>query len=208
MSTAVIYKITNEVNGNSYVGVTTNFYNRMKSHKTCGNYRLKAGIKKYGWESFSKVILLKASDKYCYSLEDSIIGLYGGEYNIAKGGEGRRKGDVEGVDNPAAKLSESSVLDIRRAYSLGGTNYPELAAKYGVCKSSIGDIVTGNTWRHLGGPTSTGNTDSTRVKLTRKDVEDIRYAHRGGGLTYPQIAEIYHVDRSTVGDIIRGKTWQ
>jgi len=208
VSTAVVYKITNTINNKSYVGVTTNFYNRMKSHKSCGNIRLKKDIKKYGWHSFDKRILLKSTEDYCYEIEDTLIQYYNCEYNIATGGEGRRKGDVAGSKNPSAKLSEDVVEEIREAYSTGNTNYTKLAIEYGVSKSSIGNIVTGHTWKDAGGPISTSNIDTSRIKLTRKDAEDIRYAYKGGGITYPQIAEIYQVDRTTIGDIIRGKTWQ
>lgn len=207
MSIAVIYKITNKINNRSYVGVTTNFYNRMKSHKSCANYKLKRDIKTHTWENFDKKIILKSTEEYCYSIEDAVINLYKCEYNIATGGEGRRKGDVEGSKNPAAKLKESEVLEIRDLYSTGEFNYKSLAIKYTVSKSSIANIVTGRTWKHIGGPTSTNNIDKSRIKLTVKDAEDIRYAYKDGGITYPQIAEIYQIDRTTVCDIIRGKTW-
>jgi hypothetical protein len=62
--------------------------------------------------------------------------------------------DVLGKDNSgerhyAAKLTESSVKEIRRIYSLGGISYAELGRKFGVCGSSIRDIIIRKNWKHI-----------------------------------------------------------
>lgn len=43
-------------------------------------------------------------------------------------------------------------------------------------------------------------------KLTRSDVDQIK-SMRAAGMTQRQIAQIHGVSRSTVGDIMRGKSW-
>lgn len=50
------------------------------------------------------------------------------------------------------KLTATQVAEMRVEYSLGGTSQPKLAAKYGVCKSTIMYALIGKTWNHVKGP--------------------------------------------------------
>ena len=52
----------------------------------------------------------------------------------------------------AAKLTETQVVEMRVEYARGGTSQPKLAAKYGVCKSTIMYALMGTTWNHVKGP--------------------------------------------------------
>lgn len=54
-----------------------------------------------------------------------------------------------GERNGRARLTDASVIEIRRLYRAGGVTIPQLAARYGVCKSTVGYAVNGVTWRHL-----------------------------------------------------------
>lgn len=56
-----------------------------------------------------------------------------------------------GERNPNAKLTESQVIDIRRAHASGEASYRELARQHGVTVGMIGHIVRGIAWKHLGG---------------------------------------------------------
>jgi hypothetical protein len=51
-----------------------------------------------------------------------------------------------------AKLTSAEVIEIRARYALGGVMQKDLAAEFGVAKSTIGRIVRGVDWRHLEGP--------------------------------------------------------
>ena len=53
-----------------------------------------------------------------------------------------------GSAHPAAKLTESDVLAIRRE-ARGGTSHAALAARFGVSASHVGDIVAERAWQHL-----------------------------------------------------------
>lgn len=46
-----------------------------------------------------------------------------------------------------AKLTAAEVAAIRQEYALGNTTYHKLAAKYGVGKSQIGNILQGKVWK-------------------------------------------------------------
>ena len=47
-----IYKITNTVTGDFYIGQTINFHNRIRCHKNNPPPKMREDIKKYGWDAF------------------------------------------------------------------------------------------------------------------------------------------------------------
>lgn len=66
--------------------------------------------------------------------------------NRDKASKGRGKGPcLGGEKNPAAKLSESEVAEIRAALA-GGKTGVEVARRFGVSPTTISDINTGRTW--------------------------------------------------------------
>lgn len=96
-----LYKITNNVNGKLYLGVTKDFNKRMKQHINGSKDKalLSRAIKRYGKANFTFEILCIGSEEYIYDLERKAICLYGSHckdghgYNISlggKGGEGNR----------------------------------------------------------------------------------------------------------------------
>lgn len=64
---------------------------------------------------------------------------------------------VKGENNPATKLTDKQVLEIRGKYTYGrkggvikgAVTKPMLAREYGVKISVIKGIVTNNTWKHI-----------------------------------------------------------
>ena len=53
-----------------------------------------------------------------------------------------------GENNPAAKLNEKQVLNIRQDLANGGT-YRGLAKEYNVGQGTIGRIKKGTHWKHI-----------------------------------------------------------
>ncbi len=49
----------------------------------------------------------------------------------------------------AAKMSDAKALEIRAEYAAGGITHRELAKKHGVSKTSIADLLSGRTFKHL-----------------------------------------------------------
>ena len=90
----VLYKITNKVNGNSYVGFTTQpIKNRFSSHVYSANtlnkpWPIARAIRKYGRENFTIKTIYEGKD--AYEQEDKYIKMYG-HYNVQPGGQ---KGSV------------------------------------------------------------------------------------------------------------------
>jgi len=92
---AFLYKVTNKINGMSYIGVTVNPKARWSRHcKPSNNSRLllKNAIQKYGSENFEMKLLCKTTQSFCYELERKAIEVYNTAkpygYNLSKGGMG------------------------------------------------------------------------------------------------------------------------
>lgn len=85
-----------------------------------------------------------------------------------------KKGRKEkGADVYGAKLTDKKVRKIRKQYAKGKTPR-EIAPKYGICPDNVLCIVSGKTWKHVGGPIGTrrrgaqkGNTNAKKRKLIR-----------------------------------------
>lgn len=54
-----------------------------------------------------------------------------------------------GAQNPAAKLSEEQVAEIKRLLARQGVTISELARRYGVSAASMRSAVAGETWAHV-----------------------------------------------------------
>ena len=61
---------------------------------------------------------------------------------------GLRRKTQKGTQNPAAKLSEMQIGEIRDSAS-AGLSYRDLSIRYGVAKSQIARIVRRHSWGHL-----------------------------------------------------------
>ena len=99
-----IYKITNQLNNKSYIGLSANIEERFKKHRQCQEEDkiLYIAIKKYGIENFDFSILelcpieqLAEREKYWIDYYDT----YNNGYNATRGGEGNCKIDYEQVLN-------------------------------------------------------------------------------------------------------------
>jgi len=56
---------------------------------------------------------------------------------------------ITGSQNPAAKLTEDDVRQIKRRYVKGQYGYKRLAKEYGVCWEAIRNIIKGYVWQHV-----------------------------------------------------------
>jgi group I intron endonuclease len=94
--TGCIYLITNPINGKVYVGQSIEYKTRMKTHEDSGKnpkFYLGYAIRKYGWENFTKEILIDdVPEEDLNNLEINYIAFYNsfgpGGYNLTKGGGG------------------------------------------------------------------------------------------------------------------------
>jgi len=228
-----IYRILNKVNNKSYIGQSVCNKTRWASHKSAAN-RIKDGlskigdhgiqivhlaIAKYGVENFSfKVIeevdtIYEANEreKYWIAVYDSCSN----GYNCNEGGSN-------------AKLSEDTKKKISDA--MKGCVPWNLGTR-GVMQANSGSFERGHvpwiagknhskeslkkmskTWfiaGHRASPQTefTKGMISPKRKLTLKEADEIRFEYSGGNVTYGDLSQKYGISKSSIGDIIRGKTY-
>lgn len=89
-----LYKVTNNISGKLYIGVSIDPERRWNQHRTLNTRAsaLKDAIKKYGSDNFSFTLLCCGGDTYIDDLEVKAIQLYNTQvpngYNITLGGDG------------------------------------------------------------------------------------------------------------------------
>jgi hypothetical protein len=116
-----------------------------------------------------------------------------------------------------AVISESDVVSIRALYHESNIPMRELGQRYGLKASAISHIVTGRTWKDVGGPRShrrerdttayrTGN--RARRKLADDQIVAIRERYAAGTSTQVQLAAEFGVAPSTVQHICQGRSFQ
>jgi len=196
------YKITNILTNKIYIGITSNFKNRMANHKYKANIKLNPDIEKYGWDNFKKEILFYGSESYCYYMEPLLIKDYNAEYNIAKGG--KCGSSSLGENNGNHKLTDKQVKSIRDEYHINKTPMIMLGNKYGVGDAHISAIISGNFRKEAGGFIDKA---CKREKITAEDAFDIRiryYCRRGN---YLAISKLYSIGKENIGKIVRGERW-
>lgn len=144
-----IYKITNLINGHSYIGQSKDIYNRFNSHHICDyqnknnvqyNSQLYQAFRKYGIENFKVEILEQCKFSELDEREIYWIDFYNtfkNGYNMTRGGqfwspkifsaeteEKRRatrekNNSLKSENHPRAKLSNEQVISIRHRYKNG-----------------------------------------------------------------------------------------
>lgn len=130
----LIYKITNKVNGMSYIGqtrYTVEFRWKQHQHKKDNTYFHNA-IKKYGVDNFQVEILEECEYKDLDSKEIFYIAKYNTfekGYNLTIGGDGKRK-----------IISDSQYEEISELY-LSGFSSNKIATLYNVDKATILKIL-------------------------------------------------------------------
>lgn len=114
-----------------------------------------------------------------------------------------------------AKLSEHMVIEARRLFR-EGVNCADLSSRYGIDDSTVRRALTGEGWNHVTSEPPVPRCVFTQVegerhpqhKLTWSDVETIRKAHAEKTATIGDLAALHGVDPSTVGLVVRRRTWR
>lgn len=130
MTAALIYLLTNTVNGKRYVGITRQgLPERLSKHwnaaKSGRPTRIAAAIRKYGRETFTAAILETVETyEMAMAREREIIAATAPEYNVTAGGEG-----VLGLVFTAATRAKLSAHSKGRQTFLGRKHSPESLEK-------------------------------------------------------------------------------
>lgn len=180
-----IYKITNKINNNIYIGLSVDIERRWKSHQhrytdtTNKEYDkvLYKAFRKYGIENFSFEIVeectveeLREKEKYWITFYDS----YKNGYNSTPGGE-----DIipmPGEKHPNHKITEAEVIYIRQLWASKTLSTREMYYEFQhrIGKSGFKKIYTWQTWKDI---------------LPELNTEENRSWHRNNGKSYANIGE-------------------
>ena len=115
--TVCIYKITNTITGDFYIGQTIDFNQRIKAHKRIPPPKMRDDVEKYGWDAFKFEIVEECNRGELTAKERHYIKTLNPAYNILPFGyevteETRRKISLA---NLGRKVSEKTKEKIRRA---------------------------------------------------------------------------------------------
>jgi hypothetical protein len=163
----LVYKITNNVNGHGYIGITQcSLAKRWREHlcaaRTGSDKRLYRAMRKYGTNNFSIAALYEAdSFQELQAVERGLIAAHGtyasnGKgYNLTSGGEGRDRVDQlfgEGISQSV--LTEEIVAFARdpQHWNISNANVLALIAEKFELECSIDtvkDARNGSSWTHL-----------------------------------------------------------
>lgn len=226
-----IYKITNKVNGQSYIGLSKDIECRWRQHELRSSNpkdkeyekALYRAFRKYGLQSFEWTILEECSEEELSDREIYWIGYYNtyaNGYNETPGGD---VGNINhGESHPNHKLTEVDVYTIR-------SYYKNLARKkdiYSLYKDRIGEsgfskIWKGETWtnimmdiytpeRKLYHKNNTGNAgaSNSRAIVTADDVKQIRFRKQAGEKCFAVMKDYPQISKGGFCDIWSGKNWK
>ena len=154
----IIYKITNNINGKVYIGLTTcSLEYRWGRHLTEGRNEknekhLYKSMRKYGLENFS-IEQIDSTNNFreLGELERKYIKQYDSQnpnkgYNLTAGGESN-----QWDANPAAKLTYDEVVQIREIYAMGELRLQECweMFKDKISYSAFQKVWDGTTWQGI-----------------------------------------------------------
>lgn len=187
-----IYKITNTINGKSYIGQTIQnvkerFYQHCatKCSKAVSNMAIHRAIKKYGKSNFTVEVIeeidsanLNDRERYWIRYYDS----YNNGYNSTEGGQ-------DGIKLFKNLDTESIVREYKSGKSLR-----EIGRLFNVDKQTIKDLLVRNNI----------NLRTTKTyKLSQKDREDI-IKDLSLGLSRKEIISKWHISKSYLSQLING----
>ena len=127
----------------------------------------------------------------------------------AKGRANRPR--LAGEQSPRARLTVLVVREMRRLHALGVGPH-RLGSMFGVSVGAACHVIAGRSWIAAGGAVVQGRrshpgTENGRARLTPEAVASIREAYAAGNGTYGSLAAQFAVHTSTIGALIRGRTW-
>jgi predicted DNA-binding protein YlxM (UPF0122 family) len=118
----------------------------------------------------------------------------------------------KGNDHFGHKLTDRSVLRLRKLYAAEKLDIIKEAAYYGVKRNAIEAAVKGTTWKHLPMPTFPKNFSPFRRVakrvLSENDVCQLRIAHSTGAASLEDLADKYGISRTAIWKCATGRTYQ
>ena len=157
-----IYKITNIINGNAYIGKSINIENRFKEHKRRALFAdaskefdkvLYKAIRKYGIENFKFEVLEIVDDVDLLDSREifwiSYYNTYKCGYNQTIGGDGNK--NLSGENHQNHKISLYDVIDIRKRWAAKKESVRDIYIDYSdkISKTGYKKIYSWQTWKNV-----------------------------------------------------------
>jgi len=142
----------------------------------------------------------KCDEKLCFNPDHLFIGTQ--KENVLDMENKGRSNHPKGSNNGNSKLTEKDIVIIRNEFALGLTTLKVLGDKYNCSDSMIGEIVRGNFWKEAGGTITCLGKGNKRYKLNKTQIETVFKLYLNG-LSYAEIANIFHVGVTTIKRYIK-----
>jgi len=117
---------------------------------------------------------------------------------------------AQGEKHRNSRLTKEQVLQIRQK-AVSASTYATLAKEYGVTSVTIGNIVSGRSWKSAEGPLTPTDrrvgAENRRAKLSSEDVKSIRRLAIAGA-SQVLLAENFGISQGTVSNILQRKSWK
>lgn len=165
-----IYKITNLLTGQTYIGQSKDISNRYKEHLYHRDSYIDQVIDETGDEYFACELLEECKEEDLDAREDYYIRQYhsnenGFGYNIIRGGQHNKSGEL----NNNVKLTEQDVYDIREAYN----NHERKYSVYEKYKNKVTESYFSNIWAGISWP---------NIHYDVYTIENLNYYKKGTSL--------------------------
>lgn len=173
-------------------------------------------IWKAGGEVLRYVVYETDDEQDAYQHERDVIAMYGLDTlaNVANGGQGLSS---PGERNPAAKLKQYQVDEIRHRYETEAIPLHQLATEYHVTYRTIISVVRRQHWDGPGALIERRPVDirgalrrgehSPIAELTWAEVHAIRARYVHGGISAEALGREYGVHQTCISKVVRNETW-
>lgn len=135
-----------------YVGIATNFEQRMFAHKSCAktgkNQTLYKAIRKYGWDNLVKEVILVSDENYCLEIEKKLRSSPRTGWNIAIGGGEITGAHLKGIKQSERHIANRSNALIGRVSGMKGKFHSE-EAKNKSRQANIGKVLANETKKKI-----------------------------------------------------------
>lgn len=201
-----IYKITNKINENVYIGQSVNSLIRFAGHKSNAkkphrNSAIDKAINKYGIENFELEVIeitedYNAREKFWIKFYNSLVP-YG--YNIMEGGENFEIG----MKSPKASLNEAQIDKIVKDLTLSSKPMKKIAEENLTTLKIVSAINRGTSYKNadLKYPLRKRDSDLIDELLVQKIKEELL----NGALSLRAIARKFSVNTSIIQNLNQGK---
>lgn len=218
-----IYKITNQINGKVYIGLSVNCIRRWWDHcnKSYNSNKkddidkpLYKAMRKYGRENFSFEIVEECEEEKLSEREIYWISYYNSYekgYNATRGGDRAPEGHAHlGEAHPCAKLTEKDVYWCRELYKEGKRSREVWEEYYSsvITYRAFQKMWHGVTWKHIM-PEVFENNPHPRQKYSIEEIAYVKKLVKEG----KTCSEIFHLmdgrfSRTTINDIYNERRYR